>query len=191
LSGYLVGETAPTAECGCCGGEAVAQWCGVGVGMVQIEPFRCMDCGAQLDPLVDGERATGWVSAAEPAEARITGYYVNDRGGVISMTFDKGHAEYNEMVGATTGGLLHRGWVRITNLEGYAIDLPPFMTSRTRRALSDLLGRIEDEKGWGVPYMKAMDEDRGREVHWTGVMAVVSRLPVEQHSEEGLPGLWR
>lgn len=190
MSGYLAGDPEPTAECGCCGGEAVAQWCGVEVGMIQIAPFRCMDCGAQLDPIVDAERVTGWVPADEPAEARITGYYVNDRGGVISMTFDQGHAEYNDMMGTTTGGLLHRGWVRITNLEGYAIDLPPLMTARTRRALSELLARIEDERGWGVPYMKAMDEDRGREAHWTEVMAVVSRLPAEA-GEEKRSGLWR
>lgn len=185
MSGFVHGEAEPTEECGCCGGEARAQWCGVGIGMVQIEPFQCLDCGALLDPLVDGQRVAGWVPAEEPEAARVTGYYIDDRGGVVPMTFDRGHAEYNDMIGATTSSLLSGGWVRITNMEGYCVDLPPFMTAKTRRALSTVLRDIEEQRGWGTPYMKAMAEERGREVHWTEVMAVASELPLEPPAYRG------
>lgn len=148
--------------------------------MVQIEPFRCFDCGAVLNPLVNGEYLDGWVpEESEIVTKRVTGYYINARGSVIPMTHDRGHAEYNEMIGATTGRLLHSGWVRITNLEGYCVDLPPFMTSATRRALSETLRLIEHERGWGVPYVKAMADERGIEMHWAEVMALVSELPLE------------
>lgn len=183
MTGYCYGEPEPTAECGCCGGEARAEWCDVGVGNVQITPFQCLDCDAVLDPIVDGVRMEGWIPAEAPRAGAVTGYYVNDRGIVVDMTFDRGHAEYNALMDTTTSALLARGWVRITNLEGYAIDLPCFMTARTRRALSDLMKRIDNEARWGLPYVMASGAQHGREMTYLEAMAIVSALPFDTPGE--------
>lgn len=63
MTGYCYGEPELTAECGCCGGEARAEWCDVGVGNVQITPFQCLDCDAVLDPIVDG---VAWKAGFRP-----------------------------------------------------------------------------------------------------------------------------
>jgi hypothetical protein len=179
MSGYCYGENQPTEECGLCGGEAHAEFCDVGVGMVQIAPFHCMGCGAELNPLgPDGQHLSGW-HLQRPSERgeRVTGYYITHVGGVLEMTFDDDHDAFNRRMGTTTSRLLSEGWVRITKLEGYAIDLPGFMTSRSRRALLRVMKQIEAEDAMGDPYVMIHGETRGDEMPMRTVMSLVSRLP--------------
>jgi hypothetical protein len=186
MSGYCYGEKTPTEECGICGGEACAEFCDVGVGMVQIGPFHCMGCGAQLNPLgPDGQHLPGWQLPSPPSSRgeRVTGYYITHGGAVLEMTFDDDHDSFNKRMSTTTSRLLADGWVRITKLEGYAIDLPAFMTSKTRRALSRTLKVIEAEEDLGEPYVKMSGETYGEFIPRIAFMSLVSRLPLERDTE--------
>jgi hypothetical protein len=179
MSGYTYGERVPIEECGLCGGDARAEFCDVGVGMVQIEPFHCLDCGAELSPLVNGEYLPGWNLPPQPSSRgeRVTGYYITVKGTPLEMTYDENHDVFNRRAGTSTSELLHRGWIRITKLEGYAIDLPKFVTSKTRRALARVMKIIEADD-MGDPYVKMHGENFGNEMPRAGVMSLVSRLPV-------------
>lgn len=182
MSGYCYGEASPTEECGLCGSDAHAEFCDVGVGMVQISPYHCMGCGAELNPLgPDGDHLPGWV-LSRPSERgeRVTGYYITHIGGVIEMTFDDDHDAFNARMGTTTSRLLMDGWVRITKLEGYAIDLPTFMSAKTRRALSRVMKQIEAADDMGDPYVKVQGHEFGNEMPRQAVMSAVSRLPVTE-----------
>lgn len=180
MSGYTYGEQVPTEECGLCGGHARAEFCDVGVGMVQIEPFHCLDCGAELNPLVNGEHLPGWVLPAPPSSRgeRVTGYYITSQGTPLEMTFDDDHDAFNRRAGTSTSELLRRGWIRITKLEGYAIDLPEHMTTKARRTLVRVM-KIIDAEGMGNPYVMRLGADRGTEMPLAMVMSFVSRLPFE------------
>ncbi len=186
MSGYAYGEQIPTEECGLCGGHARAEFCDVGVGMVQIEPFHCLDCGAELNPLVNGEYLSGWVLPPSPSSRgeRVTGYYITSKGTPIEMTFEDDHDSFNRRAGTSTSELLWRGWIRITKLEGYAIDLPRFMTTKARRALGRVMKTIEAEDEMGDPYVKMQGEDFGAEMPRSSVMSLVSRLPTESSTTE-------
>lgn len=180
MGGYCYGESEPTEECGLCGGEAFAEFCDVGVGMVQMSPYHCMGCGASLNPrLSNGEYADGWMMPEQPSERgeKVTGYYITPSGHRFEMTFHDGHQEFNYRIRTTTSALLSRGWVRITNLEGFAVDLPPHMSKPTRRALKKTLEDLDNERRWGNPYVLASGADHGEEMDWRAVMSLVSRLP--------------
>ena len=180
MGGFKYGEKEPTEECGHCGGEAYAEFCDVGVGMVQMSPFHCGDCGATLSPLLkDGTYADGWVAAATASERgeRVTGYYLTHKGHVIEMTFSEGHLEFNERTRTSTSGRLAQGWVRITNLEGFAIDLPGHMANKTKRVLSRVLKEIEDGQRWGTAYVLQSGDEFGREMTRAEIMSAVSALP--------------
>ncbi|MNU37789.1 hypothetical protein D3C71_264470 [compost metagenome] len=182
MSGYTYGEQVPIEECGLCGGHARAEFCDVGVGMVQIEPFHCLDCGAELNPLVNGEYLPGWVLPAPPSSRgeRVTGYYITSKGTPLEMTFDDDHDAFNRRAGTSTSELLWRGWIRITLLEGYAIDLPQFMSTKARRTLGRVLKTIEAESEMGDPYVRMQGEDFGSEMPRPSIMSLVSRLPTER-----------
>ncbi|MCS4089193.1 hypothetical protein [Rhizobium sp. BK176] len=182
MGGYCYGEAEPAEECGLCGGDAYAEFCDVGVGMVQISPYHCGDCGSSLSPLLpDGSYANGWVPPPTASErgARVTGYYITHVGHVIEMTFDEGHLEFDQRTGHTTSGRLYQGWVRITNLEGFAIDLPPAMSLKTRRSLAKIVKDIDTTQNWGVAYVMQSGSDRGQEMTRAQIMSVASRLPTE------------
>ncbi|NTF17691.1 hypothetical protein G6L37_04710 [Agrobacterium rubi] len=117
----------------------------------------------------------------------MTGYYITHVGGVIEMTFDDDHDAFNRRIGTTTSRLLMDGWVRITKLEGYALDLPPFMTAKTRRALSKVLKQIEDTDEMGDPYVKLHGNQFGNEMPRQSVMSAVSRLPVGNNISDQEP----
>ena len=186
MSGYCYGESPPIEEGGLCGSEAHAEFCDVGVGMVQISPYHCMGCGAELNPLgVDGNRLPGWhVSRPSDRGERVTGYYITHMGGVLEMTFDDDHDAFNARMGTSTSRLLMDGWVRITKLEGYAIDLPPFMSARTRRALSMVMKQIEEADDMGAPYVKVHGHEFGSEMPRLAVMSAVSRIPVAEAAKQ-------
>jgi hypothetical protein len=182
MSGYCYGEATPVEECGLCGGPAYAEFCDVGVGMVQIEPFHCIGCGGELNPLgPDGRHMPGWQLPRPPSSRgeRVTGYYISHLGGILEMTFDNDHDAFNRRAETTTSRLLMDGWVRITKLEGYAMDLPRFMTTKTRRALGSILKTIEDEGDMGDPYVKMSGDNFGAEMPRQTVMSLVSRLPTQ------------
>jgi hypothetical protein len=182
MRGYGYGEAAPVEECGFCGAPAYAEFCSVGVGMVQIEPFHCIGCSAVLDPLgPDGDHLLGWHRPEPPSSrgVRVTGYYISHLGGIIEMTFDDDHDAFNRRAATTTSRLLMEGWVRITKLEGYAIDLPRFMTAKTRRSLGRVMKIIEAEDEMRDPYVKMQGDDFGSEMPRPSVMSLVSRLPTE------------
>lgn len=185
MTGYTYGEQEPTEECELCGGEAVAEFCDVGVGMVQMSPFHCFDCGADLDPLVDGKRLNGWVLPEQPSARgeRVTGYYITPKGAALEMTFDEDHSEFNRRMGTSTSALLSKGWIRITKLEGYAIDVPQFLTTQSRRALGRVMKIIEAD-GMGDPYVMMHGENRGNEMPRRAVMYLVSRLPLQEPAND-------
>lgn len=180
MSGYCYGDKEPLEECGLCGCEAWAEFCDVGVGMVQCGPYECTGCGAALNPLVGGQHLEGWhlIKPSDSGE-RVTGYYLTPRGGVIEMTFERGHSEFNSAKNTSTSALLTDGWVRITKLEGYAIDIPPFMSAKTRRALASVIKEIEIADNLGDPYVMFHGSDRGEFIPRMSLMAMVARLPVK------------
>jgi hypothetical protein len=150
--------------------------------MMQIEPYHCIGCGAELDPLgPDRVRLKGWQMPRPPSSRgeRVTGYYISHLGGILEMTFDNDHNDFNRRAGTTTSRMLMDGWVRITKLEGYAIDIPRFMTAKTRRALASVLKIIEDEGDMGDPYVKMSGDTFGSEMPRQSVMSLVSSLPKE------------
>jgi hypothetical protein len=181
MTGYSYSESEPTEECGLCSGTAYAEFCDVGVGMVQMAPYHCGDCGAELSPLgPDGKHLDGWVPARPASERgeRVTGYYITHQGSAIEMTFDQGHREFNERTRTSTSSRLARGWVRITNLEGFAIDLPSAMTGKTRRTLARLLKEIAEADQWGTAYVFAGSGHPGGEMTRLEIMTLVSSLPL-------------
>lgn len=191
---YTYGEKEPTESCGCCGGPAYAEFCDVGVGMVQIEPYHCSLCGA-VEPSIGSD----WVRPPKPSERgeRVTGYLIDEHGTAFETTFDDDHRELYARMRTSWSELRARGCVRITNLEGYAIELPPFMTARTRKALSGTLKVIGEDaatvvggrRPWGPPYVLKAGEWRGAEMTHAELMSAVSRLPLsgERDSSQDLP----
>jgi hypothetical protein len=107
----------------------------------------------------------------------VTGFYITHTGFVIEMTFDEGHLEFNERTRTSTSARLGQGWTRITNLEGFAIDLPPTMSLKARRALSATLKHIDAVYTWGTAYVVQSGDDFGREMTRSEIMHVVSKLP--------------
>lgn len=69
--------TEPTEKCPYCGTECTADWCDVGVGMVQCGPFYCQNCGAseigEYDKpreLTEDEKRTRWYAPhSEPGSS--------------------------------------------------------------------------------------------------------------------------
>lgn len=181
MSGYRYEDEQPVEECGLCGSEAHAEFCDVGVGRVQISPFHCFGCGAELEPLgANGEHLSGWhlIRPSDRGE-RVTGYYITHVGGVLEMTFDDDHDAFNRRMGTSTSRLLLDGWVRITKMEGYAIDLPTFMSAKTRRALARVMKDIETGDDLGDPYVRTHGHDFGSEMTRLSLMSAVSRLPFD------------
>jgi len=177
MGGYCYGEPEPVEDCPCCGGEAFAEYCDVGVGMVQIEPFRCSVCGA-----IESMQNPGWEVPPKPSELgqEVTGYFINEKGYVFETTFRNGHAELFAAMKSSWPAQRAKGCVRITCLEGYAIDLPPFMTDATRRALSKTLKEIGER--WGLAYVVEAGEIFGGMRTRSRIMSIVSRLPREPES---------
>jgi hypothetical protein len=65
--GYTYGETEPKERCPYCNALCVADFCDVGVGMIQCGPYHCEACGASEigphddeRPLTAIEHKTGW-----------------------------------------------------------------------------------------------------------------------------------
>lgn len=73
MRGYLYGEGPPDVTCPYCSSPCEAEHCDIGVGMQQIEPHHCFDCGATEIGTYDGdervlteeERRTGWYAPKE------------------------------------------------------------------------------------------------------------------------------
>lgn len=184
MGGYAYGESPPVTECGRCGGEAHAEYCDVGVGYVQASEFMCSSCGAV--PIRE-EGHTVWKSPPSPTvrgEA-VTGYVVTAEGFVIETTFDHDHEWLFRRMGTNRSRLVSDGGVRITNLEGFAIDLPPFMSRRARRALARVLKAAD--WSWGDPYVLPWGADRGREMSRGELAAFVSRLPESRPETASAP----
>lgn len=180
--GYVYGESEPVEECGCCGGEARAEFCDVGVGYAQVSEFMCTECGAfpQERQAADGTWTCDWVRPPSPSERgeHVTGYLVRENGTVFETTFDEDHAVLYARMRTSLSALLSRGAARITNLEGYAIDLPASMPAKAKRALGRVVKEIgRREEGWGLPYVMARGWERGQEMTVAELMAEVSRLP--------------
>src|SRR5690554_3276836 len=67
MSGYNYGEPEPKRPCLYCNARCHADFCDVGVGMVQVGPYHCESCGAsEAGPHEnyadrdDYDRDTGW-----------------------------------------------------------------------------------------------------------------------------------
>lgn len=65
----------PPQPCPYCGEECQADWCDVGVGMVQVGPYVCMNCRAsEASAYGDGSQrpdydaATGWYLPESPLD---------------------------------------------------------------------------------------------------------------------------
>lgn len=77
MGGYCYGEPEPIEKCPYCGTECRADFCDVGVGMVQVGPFHCDECHAsEIGPyderreLTERERKAGWYApGAEPGSS--------------------------------------------------------------------------------------------------------------------------
>lgn len=77
MSGYTYGSKEPTARCPYCGTECYADFCDVGVGMVQCGPYHCENCGAseiggydKPRELSEREEQTGWYAPhSEPGSS--------------------------------------------------------------------------------------------------------------------------
>jgi hypothetical protein len=168
--------------CPCCEGIAKAEFVDVGVGMQQVSPFQCLDCGASEDirvSYVDADGITRWTwgQPSSPEPEKVTGYYINPKGRIFEMTFDDDHDRFCVAHSTTNGQLLHSGWVRITNLEGFAIDVPTWMTNETRRALRDVVKPLIET--WSFPYVMPVGENRGEDMTLPQLMTLVSKLPNE------------
>lgn len=77
----------PEVPCPYCATACAADWCDVGVGLVQCGPYRCDACGASEigpydteRPLTDDERRTGWYAPGSPAgsSANVLGGQIVD-----------------------------------------------------------------------------------------------------------------
>lgn len=68
----------PTSPCPYCGAECEADWCDVGVGMVQCGPYYCQNCESSeasayakdLDTRADYDVETGWYRPGSPLDSR-------------------------------------------------------------------------------------------------------------------------
>lgn len=171
MDGYGYGQTAPVEKCGCCDGEAHAEFCDVGVGYVQIGPYACSECGATLD------RDGAWKEREQPSDRgeRVTGYLILPNGNVFETTWNEDHQYLYEVLNTSRSSILYGGGVRITNLEGYAIELPSFMTDRVRRALVRTLKQADER--WGLPYVLPAGACAGRTMSRPEFMALVAGLP--------------
>ncbi len=204
MSGYAYGDSQPVEECPCCGDEAHAEFCDIGVGFQQISPYHCFGCGATegegppFNP--DGTRSHGWSVPPRPSERgeTVTGHYVNPKGHVFETTWKDGHAEFVRRRGTSQDALRHDGWIRVTNLEGFAISLPRFVTPAAARALREVVEGVQAR--WGLPWVTTWDDQRGREMSLPGLMATIARVPREaplpevppaQEEMEAAPGLGR
>lgn len=190
--GYVYGESEPCEECGACGGEARAEFCDVGVGYVQVSEFVCTECGAVPEERrgADGLWAREWVRPPSPSSRgeRVTGYLIRENGSVFETTFDEDHQHLYAMMKTNLSRLLAKGSARITNLEGYAIDIPAFMPPKAKRALARTVREIgRHDSRWGLPYVKRADEQSGREMTHAELMAVLSRLPESPPPLEVVP----
>ena len=171
--GYAYGDKEPIEECGCCGGEARAEFCDVGVGYARVSVYRCTECGASPGR---GE----WEVPPSPSSIGeiVTGYLILPSGSVLETTFDRDHQHLYRTMRTNLSLLLSRGAARITNLEGFAVDLPSFMSPRVKRALLRTLKNAD--LSWGLPYVMAAGAGRGREMSIYELMKEVSRLPAEK-----------
>lgn len=172
--GYAYGDPEPVEECGCCGGEARAEHCDVGIGYAQISEFVCVQCGAS--PEWNGG-AMVWVEPDLPSGLgqRVTGYHITASGHVFETTFDQDHEVLYRRMRTSRSEQVSGGAVRITNLEGFAVDLPPFMSARAKRALSRVLKKAD--WSWGDPYVMRWGENRGEEMTRSALATAVSLLP--------------
>jgi len=172
--GYVYGDKEPVEECGCCGGEARAEYCDVGIGYAQVSEFRCIECGATPE-WKDGKSV--WTEPERPSERgeRVTGYLITASGNVHETTFEQDHQWLFDRMGTTQSREIANGAVRITNLEGFAIDLPPFMTQRARRALARIVKDAEWK--WGSPYVMRWGAGRGEFMTRAELAVAVSKLP--------------
>jgi len=189
--GYCYGEVEPREACGCCGGEARAEFCDVGVGYVQVSEFACTECGASPEHRrsATGEWIVEWIRPPSPSECgmRVTGYLVRENGNVFETTFDEDHQVLYARMNTSLSGLLSRGAARITNLEGYAIDLPAFMPAKAKRAFGRVVKQIDAEGRWGLPYVKMAASTFGREMTRAELMAEVAGLPEGEALETEVP----
>lgn len=184
MRGYTYGEREPVEECPCCGGKAYAEFCDVGVGMVQIEPYVCSDCGTSEEHTVrvqqpDGSWRWTWQRPLRPSKRgeNVTGHIIRPNGFIFEMTFDEDHAAFVRRMKTSMSALLANGCIRTTNLEGFCIDLPPFMTREARRALKKVLDEVSEK--WGRPYVRRFGETFGRDMSRGELAAAISRLPFE------------
>lgn len=103
-------ETPPT-ECPYCGNECEADWCDVGVGMVQCGPYHCEKCSAseagsycETDSRDDYDREFGWFKPGSPAGSSAN---TDDNGVIINHV--QADNLYREMHGV---GPRSWGWRR-------------------------------------------------------------------------------
>lgn len=67
----------PDSPCPYCGTSCEADWCDVGVGMVQCGPYYCEKCGASeasafaedRETRADYDRSTGWYRPGAPLDS--------------------------------------------------------------------------------------------------------------------------
>lgn len=188
MTGYHYGDSQPHEECPCCGGQAFAEFVDVGVGMVQCQPYECQECGAVQgaeDPqrLPSGGWSHGWAVPrnAQDRDDAVTGYYVKPNGRIIETTWDRGHREIASRMGTTEWALRLQGWIRVTNLEGFAVSLPPFVGAAAAKALREVVECVEER--WGLPYVSHTGNPRGAQMGLGELMSAVARLP----RQEGAP----
>lgn len=73
MSGYTYGEPEPKVPCPYCGEKCSADFCDVGVGMVQVGPYNCSQCRASeagayedAESREDYDPQTGWYTPESP-----------------------------------------------------------------------------------------------------------------------------
>lgn len=66
-------DDTPSLKCPYCGAICEADWCDVGVGVVQCGPYHCENCYAseigkydEIRELSDDEQSTGWYGPNQP-----------------------------------------------------------------------------------------------------------------------------
>lgn len=102
---HTYGEPEPTVRCPYCGTDTHADFCDVGVGMIQCGPYHCEACLAseiggydKPRPLTDEEKRTGWYAPqSEPgSSANVIGGTIVDHqtmNGLYRLRF-KGSPDY-------------------------------------------------------------------------------------------------
>lgn len=109
-------------------------------------------------------------------DENTSGFFILHDGRVITTTWDYDHAETaDRLYGCSVLELVDAGSVRITFLEGFTIQLPPFMSDLTRRSLKAVVDQVQDE--YGLPYVVHFDDTRGAEMPVSRPMASISSLP--------------